>query len=783
MSMHPGVLTERTGGTRLRTGFRLLVAVSMTASVFVGVPVITGSLTTPASAAQKACTDLDAKAMSASVCERVIDSSTTWTIPAGVTSVDLIIIGGSGGGGAGPAAPDFGAGGGGGGGEVLLRTNVTVTPGAAVPVTVGLGGYGAGQPGVGWGSTTGQDGTATTLLGFTARPGRGGVGAAAGSAGAGGATDTKAGGVINGLNGGGGASFASVGGAARATCTNGYGGGGGGLGAPGVTVVGGLFPAGSIWNSYPLSPGGSGGSAQADPTTCTGQRERQQYAGAGAGLAGGTPAENAQIGAGGGGGGGASGYLTGQSHVRHAGGKGSPGSVIIRFLLPPPTWVLSYDAIGTNGGVAPGLPVTYTDGDEVTVDENSGNYMKIGYVFDGWNTEADGTGTAYQPGDTFEITGDLTLYAAWAVAPPTYTVGYGFAGATGGTAPADPDSPYDAGDRVTVLGNTGGLTRTGYSFDGWSTQPEGKGTHYEPGDTFIISADTVMFPVWTADGGSGVPSEVRSVEVVGGSKEATVSWTAPADEGDAPVTNVVVTADPGSGRCVAVTPKNQCTVTGLRNGTTYTFTVTARNARGLSDPVTSYSVTPGTERPPGPPRAIVGAPKDSAVDLRFRTPLDRGTSPITEYRIVSRPGGRSCDTTVTAMRCTVKGLTNGTSYRFEVQARNSVGWGVVGLSGPAVPGTRASKPRDLKVTSKAKGSVSISWQVPASDGGLPIRGYVVFYRLEGGTKLVTLPTVTSLERTITGLRPGARYRISVAAVNRAGRGLTAFLSRVYVPRS
>ncbi len=312
---------------------------------------------------------------------------------------------------------------------------------------------------------------------------------------------------------------------------------------------------------------------------------------------------------------------------------------------------------------------------------------------------------------------------------------------------------------------------------------EGKGTHYEPGDTFIISADTVLFPVWAANGGSGVPSEVRSVEVVGGSMQATVSWTAPADEGDAPVTDVVVSANPGTGRCIAVAPKDQCTVTGLRNGTTYTFEVSARNALGLSDPVTSYAVTPGTERVPGPPRAIVGSPKDSAVDLRFRTPLDQGTSAITEYRIVSRPGGRSCEATVKAMRCTVKGLTNGTSYRFEVQARNSVGWGVVGMSAPAVPGTRASKPRELRVTSKDKGTVSIAWQVPASDGGLPIRGYVVFYRLEGGTKLTTMPVVTSLEQTITGMRPGARYRISVAAVNRAGRGLTAYLSRVYVPRS
>ena len=58
----------------------------------------------------------------------------------------------------------------------------------------------------------------------------------------------------------------------------------------------------------------------------------------------------------------------------------------------------------------------------------------------------------------------------------------------------------------------------------------------------------------------------------------------------------------------------------------------------------------------------------------------------------------------------------------------------------------------------------------------------MFWRLEDGNKLTTLPKVTVLERTITGLKPGARYRVSVAAVNKAGRGLTTFVSRLYMPK-
>ncbi|MCC8123252.1 MAG: InlB B-repeat-containing protein, partial [Oscillospiraceae bacterium] len=36
-----------------------------------------------------------------------------------------------------------------------------------------------------------------------------------------------------------------------------------------------------------------------------------------------------------------------------------------------------------------------------------------GFTFTGWNTAPDGSGTAYQPGDTILITGDVVLYAQW----------------------------------------------------------------------------------------------------------------------------------------------------------------------------------------------------------------------------------------------------------------------------------------------------------------------------------------------------------------------------------
>ena len=66
----------------------------------------------------------------------------SWTVPACVSSVSVLVVAGGGGGGANSAGDAEGAGGGGGGG-VLCVSDVTVTPGAQVAVAVGPGGAAA----------------------------------------------------------------------------------------------------------------------------------------------------------------------------------------------------------------------------------------------------------------------------------------------------------------------------------------------------------------------------------------------------------------------------------------------------------------------------------------------------------------------------------------------------------------------------------------------------------------------------------------------------------------
>lgn len=87
------------------------------------------------------------------------------------------------------------------------------------------------------------------------------------------------------------------------------------------------------------------------------------------------------------------------------------------------------------------------------------------------------------------------------------------------------------------------------------------------------------------------PGAPTGVSAVAGDGSATVSWTAPASDGGAAITGYTVTGAPG-GSCVTQS-STSCVVSGLSNGTSYTFSVTAKNSAGESaSSASSEPVTP-----------------------------------------------------------------------------------------------------------------------------------------------------------------------------------------------
>jgi len=77
-------------------------------------------------------------------------------------------------------------------------------------------------------------------------------------------------------------------------------------------------------------------------------------------------------------------------------------------------YAVTYSANGADSGSVPTDSNDYEEGQMVTVLSNTGNLARTGYSFAGWNTTADGNGTTYTSGNTFEIgSAHVTLYATW----------------------------------------------------------------------------------------------------------------------------------------------------------------------------------------------------------------------------------------------------------------------------------------------------------------------------------------------------------------------------------
>lgn len=97
--------------------------------------------------------------------------------------------------------------------------------------------------------------------------------------------------------------------------------------------------------------------------------------------------------------------------------------------------------------------------------------------------------------------------------PSTYTVTYDGNGKTSGDVPTDSNSPYEKDAKVTVLGNTGSLAKTNYTFTGWNTEANGSGTHYDAGDKFDMGTTNVtLYAQWEYNFTTHSPGIYKSTE-------------------------------------------------------------------------------------------------------------------------------------------------------------------------------------------------------------------------------------------------------------------------------
>ena len=210
-----------------------------------------------------------------------------------------------------------------------------------------------------------------------------------------------------------------------------------------------------------------------------------------------------------------------------------------------------------------------------------------------------------------------------AAAGTTYTVTYNVKNSdntnpTSGTAPTDGSSPYASAATVTVIGNTGTLALTGYTFAGWCTTNNNAnprtcgGNTYTAGSTFGISSNINLYAIWNQNqtltlanstvtyGSTANVSEL----LTDGAGSGAVTYSVTAGASGCSITSTTLTALIASGTCTVQASKASG---GGYNAATTTSTITLgkrlitlkandqAKTVGQSDPsLTSFSITSGS---------------------------------------------------------------------------------------------------------------------------------------------------------------------------------------------
>ena len=179
------------------------------------------------------------------------------------------------------------------------------------------------------------------------------------------------------------------------------------------------------------------------------------------------------------------------------------GNFTLNAQWTPWKHTVRYDANAKNDTSVKGIPASQSKTANVDIKLSSGVPTRNGYTFLGWNTQADGNGTAYAAGATYthdQDGGTVTLYAQWT--PWKHVLHYNKNVPTSSTSQTVSNMPVDQTKTFGQFMAISNLvpTRKGYTFAGWYTQSNGTGTKYNPGSNYAADQNggTVnLYAKWT----------------------------------------------------------------------------------------------------------------------------------------------------------------------------------------------------------------------------------------------------------------------------------------------
>ena len=289
------------------------------------------------------------------------------------------------------------------------------------------------------------------------------------------------------------------------------------------------------------------------------------------------------------------------------------------------------------------------------------------------------------------------------------------------------------------------------------------------------------------------PGAPAAPEVAGGNQQVTVSWEPPSSNGGGVITNYQLRHRTGSGAWttgsdLAASPTN-ATITGLAASTAYEVQARAKNSAGYGDWSESGTATTMAATTPSAPDAPTVSSGNRQLTVSWSAPSSDGGAAITHYQWRHCIGSSEAWTTgsdlaASPTSATITGLAAGTTYKVQVRAKNSAGYGSWSESGtgatlPVTPTRETGRtggtpppplqppPRPGKPTvSPGNRRLEVSW-LPVSDA----TQYRVRWRETDARSWSDDDVSTwrsSRNRTLTDLRNGTEYDVQVQAKNTAG---------------
>jgi uncharacterized repeat protein (TIGR02543 family) len=409
---------------------------------------------------------------------------------------------------------------------------------------------------------------------------------------------------------------------------------------------------------------------------------------------------------------------------------------------------------------------------------------RSGFTFAGWS---DGATTTNASTSISNVTSNRTLTAQWTIAvpgtpgTPTATPGNGgatitiSAPSTGGTPSSYTVTALDSSGNPLSPAQTCTVVSPGTSC---SISPLTNGTEYKFSATASNATGTSASSS-TASAGitpASAPSAPLGVAGSGTGASATVTWSAPADNGGSAVTDYIVeyrvaTSGTWTTFTDGVSTTTSATVTGLSAGSAYEFRVTAKNLIGNS--LASFTSPVVATLPAAPSiTGVTAASGQVTVVWNAPTHLGSGTLSgdqyiVTAYDSQGNEAG-TCEPTSGQTTCVVTGLANGSAYTFKVEAITTVGTSEKSsASAAATPSGTPSAPADV-VAVNSGSNMTVTFTAPADNGGATITSYEITSS-PAGANCTRTPGANATTYTCTGLTAGANYTYTVKAVNVRGQ--------------